>query len=152
MTDMEAHWVSSALSLIAVPITSAQERCLTVNWYGLAVSLAYLSGEEVGILLFQMISTCHAVMAIRRGGGGSAPCYWTIDCWRVSSSLWPTDMVWLYRSPIPVGRRGVFYFLKWFLPTVVAPRGGGRGVSTLWLNHRLFGSFEFALTLWTFNH
>jgi hypothetical protein len=34
-------------------------------------------------------------------------------------------MVWLHRSPIPVGRRGVF------LPAVTALRGGG-GVITLW--------------------
>ncbi len=36
------------------------------------------------------------------------------------------DMVWLHRSPIPVGRRGVFYVLK---ATYLrgAPRGRGGG-------------------------
>jgi hypothetical protein len=34
-------------------------------------------------------------------------------------------MVWLYRSPIPVGRRGVFYLFKFFLPAFAALRGGG---------------------------
>ncbi len=35
------------------------------------------------------------------------------------------EMVWLYRSPIPVGRRGVFYSFKWFLPAFVVLGGGG---------------------------
>ncbi len=34
-------------------------------------------------------------------------------------------MVWLYRSPIPVGRRGVFHSLKWFLPAFASLWGGG---------------------------
>ncbi len=36
------------------------------------------------------------------------------------------DMVWLYRSPIPVGRRRVISSLKWFLPASlhVFERGG----------------------------
>jgi hypothetical protein len=39
------------------------------------------------------------------------------------------DMVWLYRSPIPVGRRGVFfYLLKWRLPAFAAPKKRGGGV------------------------
>jgi hypothetical protein len=37
------------------------------------------------------------------------------------------DMVWLYRSPISAGRRGVFYSFKWFLPAFAALRGGGGG-------------------------
>jgi hypothetical protein len=35
-------------------------------------------------------------------------------------------MVLLHRSPIPVGRRGVFSF-KWFLPAFTAPTGKGGG-------------------------
>ncbi len=38
------------------------------------------------------------------------------------------DMVWLYRSGIPVG----FYLFNWILPAVAAPGGGAGGVSTLW--------------------
>ncbi len=38
------------------------------------------------------------------------------------------DMVWLYRSPIPVGRRGVISSIKCF-------RGKGAGVGTLCLQH-----------------
>jgi hypothetical protein len=34
-------------------------------------------------------------------------------------------MVWLYRSPIPVGRRGVFYSFKLFLPDFAALRPCG---------------------------
>ncbi len=33
------------------------------------------------------------------------------------------DLAWLYRSPIPVGRRG--YFIKWFQPAFAVLRGGG---------------------------
>jgi hypothetical protein len=47
---------------------SAQERCLSQIWYGLAISLANHSGEEWGNFLVQMIITS------RRMGGGSAPC------------------------------------------------------------------------------
>ncbi len=37
------------------------------------------------------------------------------------------DMVcWLYCSPIPEGRKGVFYLLEWFLPAFAAPRRRGR--------------------------
>ncbi len=40
-------------------------------------------------------------------------------------------MVWLYRSPIPVRRRGVYFSFKCFLPAFAALRGrGGGGVST----------------------
>ncbi len=42
--------------------------------------------------------------------------------------------IWLYRSHIPVGRRGVFYSVKWYLPAFAALRGGGGG-STLWVTH-----------------
>ncbi len=37
-------------------------------------------------------------------------------------------MHWQYRSPIPVGRRGVIFLLKWFLPAFATYRGmeGGR--------------------------
>ncbi len=41
--------------------------------------------------------------------------------------------VWLLRSPILVGRRGVFYLLKWFLPAFAAQKGGVGAVSTLYL-------------------
>ncbi len=34
-------------------------------------------------------------------------------------------MVWPYRSPIPVGRRGVISSFNWFLPAVATYRGGG---------------------------
>jgi hypothetical protein len=40
------------------------------------------------------------------------------------------DMVWLYHSPISVGRKGVFYSFKLFLPAVAVLRRRG-GVSTL---------------------
>ncbi len=36
-------------------------------------------------------------------------------------------MVWLYHSPIPVGRRGVIYLFKWFLPAVAGLEEGGAG-------------------------
>ncbi len=36
-------------------------------------------------------------------------------------------MVWLYRSPIPVGRRGVFDSFKLFLPCRRGLRGRGGG-------------------------
>ncbi len=36
-------------------------------------------------------------------------------------------MVWLYRSPILVGSRGVISSFKWFLPAFATRRGGGRG-------------------------
>jgi hypothetical protein len=40
-------------------------------------------------------------------------------------------MVCLYRSPISVGRMGIFFSFKLCLPAFAAIRGGGR-VSTLW--------------------
>ncbi len=40
-----------------------------------------------------------------------------------------SDSVWLYRSPFPEGRRGVFYLFKWRLPPFAAPRGKGTGES-----------------------
>ncbi len=45
----------------------AQERCMSWISYGLAVSLAYPSGEEEGNFLVQMISTC--LRYAYRGGG-----------------------------------------------------------------------------------
>ncbi len=48
--------------------TSAQERCISYIWYGLAVSLAYPSGEEGGNFLVQMISTFPSPCV--EGGGG----------------------------------------------------------------------------------
>jgi hypothetical protein len=36
-------------------------------------------------------------------------------------------MVWLYRSPILVGMRWVFFSFKWFLPAFAAFRGRGEG-------------------------
>ncbi len=37
------------------------------------------------------------------------------------------NFIWrLYRSPIVVERRGVFYSFKWFLPALAAVRGGGQ--------------------------
>ncbi len=46
------------------------------------------------------------------------------------------DVVWLYRSPIPVGSRRLFYLFKRFLPAFAARAGGtggGGGFSILWL-------------------
>jgi hypothetical protein len=37
------------------------------------------------------------------------------------------DMVWLHRLPIPVGRNGVFYLFKLFLPAIAAPIENGEG-------------------------
>ncbi len=49
------------------------------------------------------------------------------------------EMLLLYRSPIPVGRREVFYQFKWFLPAFTAPTGGGQylvtGRQDFWLDH-----------------
>ncbi len=50
--------------------TSALERCLPLNWFGLAISLAYPSGEEGGNLLVQMISTCRHGLRGRGEGVG----------------------------------------------------------------------------------
>jgi hypothetical protein len=36
-------------------------------------------------------------------------------------------MVWLYHSPIPVGKRGVIYLFKLFLPSVTRLEGRGGG-------------------------
>jgi hypothetical protein len=48
-----------------------QERCLTLNCYGLAISLAYPSGEERRNLLAQIISNYRH--RLRGRGKGSAP-------------------------------------------------------------------------------
>ncbi len=58
-----SNWVSSALS----PIGGVHINLILFG--GLAISLAYLSGEEGGILLVQMISTC-LCCAKWKGGGG----------------------------------------------------------------------------------
>ncbi len=43
---------------------------------------------------------------------------------RSKSAPWhKVYMVWLNRLPIPVGRRGVIYSFKWFLPAFAALRG-----------------------------
>ncbi len=44
---------------------------------------------------------------------------------RKSAACPEFDMVWQYRSPIPVGKRGVISSLKWFLPAVAMCKGGG---------------------------
>ncbi len=47
---------------------------------------------------------------------------------RCISDAWHKfDMVWLYCSLIPVGRRGVFYSFKWFLPAFAALEECGWG-------------------------
>jgi hypothetical protein len=54
---------------------------------------------------------------------------------RKSSSWYKVDKVCPYRSPLPVGRRGVFYSFKCFLylPLLRLHKGGG-GASALWVN------------------
>ncbi len=42
---------------------------------------------------------------------------------RKSAACPKFDVVWLYRSPIPVGRRGVISSFKWFLPVFATRRG-----------------------------
>ncbi len=46
---------------------------MTYIRYGLAISLAYPSGEEEDVLLVHLISAC-LPCAYRKGGGGSAHC------------------------------------------------------------------------------
>ncbi len=50
------------------------------------------------------------------------------------------DVVWLIRSPMSVGRRGIFYLSKLFIytcllpiyiPAYTAPGGGGGGLASL---------------------
>ncbi len=60
--------VSSALSFI-VGIHIGARALHVLNFYGLAISLAYPSGEEGGNLLVQKISTCRH----EEGGGGRHP-------------------------------------------------------------------------------
>jgi hypothetical protein len=51
---------------------TAKERFFTLNCYGLAIPLAFLSGVKGNILLVQPISTClHG--AYRKGAGGRHP-------------------------------------------------------------------------------
>ncbi len=52
-------------------ITSAQERCLSQIWYGLATSLAYPSGEEGVISSFKQF-----LLAVRKGRGGGVGTLW----------------------------------------------------------------------------
>jgi hypothetical protein len=42
------------------------------------------------------------------------------------------DMVWLYSAPVPVGNRGGILLVQMNTTCLHAPRGRGRGVSTLW--------------------
>ncbi len=44
---------------------------------------------------------------------------------RKSAACPKFDMVWLYRSRIPVGRRGVIFSFKLFIPAFATLRGGG---------------------------
>ncbi len=53
--------------------TSAQERCMSYIWYGLAISLAYPSGEERGNLLVQWLFLPVFVTRRWRGWGGRHP-------------------------------------------------------------------------------
>ncbi len=46
---------------------------------------------------------------------------------RKSAACPKFDMVWLYLSPIPVGRRWVISSFKWFLPAFATRRGGEEG-------------------------
>ncbi len=41
-------------------------------------------------------------------------------------------MIWLHRSPIPVGRKGVISSFKLFLPSFATRKGRGEGFGTLW--------------------
>ncbi len=54
---------------------------------------------------------------------------------RESAACPKFDMVWLYHSPIPVGRRGIISSFKWFLPAFATRRGRGRGVRSTCLQH-----------------
>ncbi len=51
---------------------------VATNLCGLAISLVYRSGEEGGLLLAQIVSTC-IQGSYRRGRGETAPCAWV---WR----------------------------------------------------------------------
>ncbi len=50
---------------------------------------------------------------------------------RMNAACPKFDMVWLYRSPIPVGRRGIISSFKFFLPAFATRRGRREGVGTL---------------------
>ncbi len=52
--------------------TSAQELCLTFSLNGLAISLAYCSGEDGGNVFVQII--CTYCLCAKMKGMGSAPC------------------------------------------------------------------------------
>ncbi len=51
---------------------------------------------------------------------------------RKSAACPKFDMVWLYRSPIPVGWRGLISWFQWFLPAFTTSWGRVEGVGTLW--------------------
>ncbi len=54
--------------------------------------------------------------------------YWGNLHRRKSAASPKFDMVWIHRSPIQVGRRGVISSFKtWFLPAFATRRGRGRG-------------------------
>ncbi len=55
-------------------ITSAQERCWTINLYGMSISLTYASGEEGGNYFVHMISICHHGL-----GGGGVSTLWLLQ-------------------------------------------------------------------------
>jgi hypothetical protein len=70
--------------------------------------------------------------ASRGGGGGGVRAGRLSSAYRGSShrrkgaTCQIIDMVWLYRSPMPVGMKRVFYLFIWRLvPAFVAPRGRG---------------------------
>jgi hypothetical protein len=64
-------------------------------------------------------------------------------------------MVWLNLSPIPVGRRGIIFWFKWFLPVFATRRGRGECiVGALWsylgycrVRNSFMHSWEFLLEL-----
>ncbi len=49
----------------------------------------------------------------------------------LSAAWYKFDIIWLYCSPIPVRRRGVFNLFEWFLPAFPALWGGGGCLSHL---------------------
>ncbi len=51
---------------------------------------------------------------------------------RKSAACPKFDMVWLYRSPLPVGRRGVISPFKWFLPALLHVKKERGSACPLW--------------------
>ncbi len=82
---------NSALSMIGWVHIGVRARCLTFNWYGLAISLAG------GILLLQMISTCLHGAYRKRWGGGRHPVknahLWYGECRRCRQWCGPLSSV-----------------------------------------------------------